>query len=66
MDLFAGIFGFILVALSLGVTYHWGIKPDRDAKKRRSKQALDELRRQQWERARKRQASRTSPSIEVR
>ena len=38
MDLFASIFGFILVALSVAVTYHYGIKPDREEKKRRAEQ----------------------------
>jgi hypothetical protein len=57
MDLFASIFGIILVTVSLGVTYQFGIKPDREAKKRRAKQALDEMRRQHWERLRKRPAS---------
>jgi hypothetical protein len=55
MDLYATIFGFILVALSLGVTYHWGIKPDREEKKRRAELALGEMRRQH-ERSRKRPA----------
>lgn len=56
MDLFASIFGFILVALSLAVTYHYGIKPERDEKKRRAERALGEIRRQHWERSRKRTA----------
>jgi hypothetical protein len=62
MDLFASIFGIILVTVSLGVTYQFGIKPDREAKKRRAKQALDEMRRQHWERLRKRSAHRTKLS----
>jgi hypothetical protein len=56
MDLYATIFGFILIALSLGVTYHWGIKPDREEKKRRAELALGEMRRQHVERSRKRPA----------
>ncbi len=56
MDLLASIFGFILVSLSLLVTYRWGIKPERDEKKRRAEQALGEMRRQRWERSRKRTA----------
>jgi hypothetical protein len=56
MDLFASMFGFTLVALSLGVTYHWGIKPAREEKKRREQQALGEMRRRHWERSRKRPA----------
>jgi hypothetical protein len=38
MDLFAGIFGFILLTLGVGVTYQWGIKPDRERKKHRAEQ----------------------------
>jgi hypothetical protein len=57
MDLFASIFGLILVGSSLVVTYQWGIKPDREAKQRRAKQAQDEIRRRHWERLRKRPAS---------
>jgi len=44
MDLFAGIFGFILLTLGVGVTYQWGIKPDREEKKRRAQQTQAELR----------------------
>jgi hypothetical protein len=54
MDLLAGIFSFILVALSAGITYHWGIKPDRERKKRRAERALAETRRRQYEKFRKR------------
>ena len=54
MDLFASLFGSILLVLSVGVTYHYGIKPDRDEKKRRAEQGLAELRRQQVERSRNR------------
>jgi hypothetical protein len=56
MDLFAGIFAFIVVALSLVVTYHCGIKPEREEKKRRAQRALGDMRRQHWERSRKRPA----------
>jgi hypothetical protein len=56
MDLFAGLFGFTLLTLSLGVTYHWGIKPGREEKKRRAEWALAEIRRKHWERSRKRPA----------
>jgi hypothetical protein len=63
MDLSAYIFGFILFALSLGFTYHWGIRPAREEKARRSKQALDDLRRERWEMARQRRISRTKYSL---
>jgi len=51
MDLLAGIFSFSLVALSAGITYHWGIKPDRE-QKRRAARALAETRRRQYEKFR--------------
>ena len=54
MDLFAGLFGLALVTLSVGITYHWGIKPEREEKKRRAEQALADSRRQRWENLRKR------------
>jgi len=47
MDLSAAIFGFVLFVLSVGITYHWGIKPDREARKRRAKQIREAARRQQ-------------------
>jgi hypothetical protein len=53
MDLFASIFGFILLTLGVGVTYQWGIKPDREAKKRRAEQIRAELRRQHFENLRR-------------
>jgi hypothetical protein len=53
MDLFATIFGLILLALSVGVTYHWGIKPDREKKKRRAEQTRAELRRRHSEKLRR-------------
>jgi hypothetical protein len=56
MDLSASLFGLTLLALSLGVVYHWGIKPDREEKKRRADRAFAEERRKQWERSRKRTA----------
>ena len=53
MDFLAGLFSFILITLSVVITYHWGIKPDREAKKRRAQQALAELRRRDSEKSRK-------------
>jgi len=53
MDLFASLFGLILMTLGVGVTYQWGIKPDREKKKRRAEQIRAELRRQHTERARR-------------
>jgi len=44
MDLFATLFGLILLAVGVGVTYLWGIKPDREQKKRRAEQVRQELR----------------------
>jgi hypothetical protein len=44
MDLFASIFGFVLLTLGVGVTYQWGIKPDREARERRAQQMRAELR----------------------
>jgi hypothetical protein len=53
MDLFASLFGFILLTLGVGVTYQWGIKPDREQKKRRAEQMRAELRRRHAEKARR-------------
>jgi hypothetical protein len=49
MDIFATFFGLSLLALGVGVTYRWGIKPDREEKKRRAEQIRAELRRQHYE-----------------
>jgi hypothetical protein len=59
MDLYAAIFGLTLLSLAVGVTYHWGIRPDRQEKKRRGEAARAELRRQHAEEFRKRPTSRT-------
>jgi hypothetical protein len=44
MDLFAGLFSVTLLFVSLLVAYHFGIKPEREEKKRRAEQALAEMR----------------------
>jgi hypothetical protein len=54
MDLSAALFGVILMVVSVVVAYHWGIKPEREEKKRRTEQALAEIRRKHWEKVRKR------------
>src|SRR4029077_9381072 len=54
MDLFASLFGFILLILAVGVTYQWGIKPDREEKKRRAELIRAEMRRQHSEKLRRR------------
>jgi hypothetical protein len=56
MDFFAGLFGFILLTASVVLTYRWGIKPDREEKKRRAEQASAEMRRRNFERSRRRSA----------
>jgi hypothetical protein len=56
MDFFAGLFGLILLMLSVAVAYHWGIKPDREEKKRRAARVLAEMRRRNWEKSRNRRA----------
>jgi hypothetical protein len=53
-DVFASIFGFVVIALSIVVTYQYGIKPVREEKKRRAARALANMRREHWERSRKR------------
>ena len=57
MDLSAGLFGLVLVLISVAVAYHWGIKPDREAKKRRAEEAVAQIRRKHWERTRRRPAA---------
>jgi hypothetical protein len=54
MDLFALLFGGVLTLSSVVLAYHWGIKPEREAKKRRAERALEEIRRRRWENMRKR------------
>jgi hypothetical protein len=56
MDFFAGLFGLTLLIVSLLVAYHYGIKPDREGKKRRAEQELAETRRKRGEAWRKRHA----------
>ena len=56
MDFFAGLFSLALLIVSLLVAYHFGIKPEREEKKRRAEQALAEMRRKRWEALRKRHA----------
>ena len=56
MDLFAALFGGFLTVLSVVLAYHWGVKPEREEKKRRAERALAELRRKHWEKVRKRSA----------
>ena len=46
MDLYAAIFGLGMLLLSAFVAYHWGIKPERQEKKRRAELALAQLRQQ--------------------
>ncbi|HUS09017.1 MAG TPA: hypothetical protein VMZ30_01035 [Pyrinomonadaceae bacterium] len=45
MDLYATMFGLGMLLLSLMVAYHWGIKPERE-KKRRAERASAEMRQQ--------------------
>lgn len=59
MDLFASLFGIALLILAVGVTYQWGIKPDREEKKRRAELIRAEMRRQQSEKLRRRAAVRS-------
>jgi hypothetical protein len=56
MDFFAGLFGLMLLLVSLLVAYHYGIKPEREEKKRRAEQELAEIRRKRWEALRNRHA----------
>ena len=58
MDLFASLFGIVLLILAVGVTYQWGIKPDREEKKRRAELIRAEMRRQHSEKLRRNAALR--------
>ena len=53
MDLLAFLFGISLLAVAVAVTYLWGIKPEREQKKRHAEQIRAELRRQHVEGFRK-------------
>jgi hypothetical protein len=55
MELPAALFGLALIALSAVVAYQWGIKPDRENRKRRAEE-LNELRRQRQRLAPRRHA----------
>ena len=46
MDIYATIFGLGMLLLSVFVAYHWGIKPERQEKKRRAELALAQMRQQ--------------------
>jgi hypothetical protein len=46
MDISAAVFGLFLFILSVGITYHWGIRPEREAKKRRAELLREATRRQ--------------------
>jgi hypothetical protein len=54
MDFFAGFFGLTLLTISVVLAYRWGIKPEREKKRRRAEQALAEMRRKHWETLQKR------------
>jgi hypothetical protein len=54
MDFFAGLFGLTLLTISVVLAYQWGIKPERELKRRRAEQALAEMRRKHWETLQKR------------
>lgn len=58
MDILATFFAATLVIVSVGVTYCWGIKPQREEQKRRAEQIRAELRRQHYDRLRQRTGSR--------
>ncbi len=59
MDFFAGLFGLTLLTTSIIIPYHWGIKPAREEKKRKAERALAAVRREHWEKSRKRRAGLT-------
>jgi hypothetical protein len=59
MDPLPTLFGLVLLVLAVGVTYRWGIKPDREEKKRMAELARAELRRQHSENLRRRTALRS-------
>ena len=59
MDLLPSLFGLVLLVLAVGVTYQWGIKPDREEKKRRAELIREEQRRQHSDKLRRRAALRS-------
>ncbi len=54
MDLLAGLFGASLIAVSLILVYRFGIRPEREEKKRQAELMHDEIRRRRREAARAR------------
>lgn len=61
MDLLAALFGLSLITSSLLLVYRYGIKPERDEKKRRAELMQNEIRRRRREIVRTR-TSRMNPS----
>lgn len=58
MDYSAAIFGIAMLALSAWIAYQWGIKPDREMRKRRTEQLHAQMRRQRDQRIANRVESR--------
>gem|GEM_PF-2883584 len=52
MDLSASLFGLTLFVIGLIITYQWGIRPEREQKKRRAERAHGDRRRRQYQRVR--------------
>jgi hypothetical protein len=61
MDLLAALFGLSLLTISFLLVYRYGIKPERDEKKRRAELVNNEIRRRRREAVRNR-TSRMNPS----
>ena len=57
MDLLAALFGSCLIAFSLILVYRYGIKPEREEKKRQAELMHDQIRRRRREAVRSRVVS---------
>jgi len=57
MDLLAGLFGSSIIAFSLILVYRYGIKPEREEKKRQAELMQDQIRRRRREAVRSRVVS---------
>jgi hypothetical protein len=65
MDLLAALFGASIIAFSLVLVYRFGIKPEREQKKRQAELMHNQIRRQRLEAARNRARLNHSPTIKA-
>jgi hypothetical protein len=65
MDLLAALFGASIIAFSLLLVYRFGIKPEREAKKRQAELMHSQIRRRRREAVRNRARMNHPPTIKA-